>query len=60
MARALCIPFRKPKAELFEPLQYGVNTRGGCEMTAHAGNAHLHTRPDVVLVSLTAGVLSTV
>jgi hypothetical protein len=37
---ALCIPFSKPKAALFEPLQlYSLNTRSGCEMIAHAVNA---------------------
>ena len=59
VACALCIPFRSPKAELFEPLQYGVNTFGGCEMIVHAVNAHLQSARTTSFCPLTAGVLLT-
>jgi hypothetical protein len=39
-------------AVMFEPLQYGVNTRGGCEMIVHAINAHLQKHPEHVLMSI--------
>jgi hypothetical protein len=51
VACTLCIQFRKPMAALFEPLQYGVNTCGGCEMIVHAVNAHLQKYPCHALVS---------
>ncbi len=49
---ALCIQYRSTLEKFFQPLQYGVNTRGGCEMIAHTVIAHLERHPDHVVAKM--------
>ncbi|KAL2643392.1 hypothetical protein R1flu_010979 [Riccia fluitans] len=49
VARSLSLQFRATFSDHFEPWQFGVATRGGCETIVHGLRATLDLHPDWVL-----------